>query len=1030
MQFATKGVAFNFTTKQLEDLAVGARKASIALGINFSDAMDRVIRGISKQEIELFDELGVVTRLIPAFTTYATAIGKSVDELTDLERQTALTIEVQKQLDERFSGIEVYATGFEKLGVAVSNLTTQVLVGATKATDGWAASLASVIKFITPTVTKLDDLGVSLEIADKALNQNKMSIQDLGAAGMALVQAQELMVHASKEVAVAQGLVAQGLDSAPSERYKESIENVSVALTALGLVMLYVKREAIGTAVAMSYNGVATAIGLVTSAFGSLAIAIRVVTATLISSPLAPLAIAFTLIGLAIWGVVEAFNYFSESIASGISTSIDWIYEFLGITQSVDEKVDKLAKATDSFTVSLEKLKEAGLDVTGVNEENIKSFQSWNKGLSTTTGEIDKYTNSLNTLNKTDLQKLFTEFSKLNNLAPHELVQSSALAAKELQDRFSNLVATGTIPNTVTSIEEFTAILWRASTAQDRFASTMDKISTTIYADELNKRNDTLAAYNQQLQDEMGLDTQNAKDLKKKIALLERQKDMYVETQRSMETLKNINNSFALQELNLNFDIDTAPADLLALKIKEIDTTLQANNQSAGKGVNLTVQQVAAYERQLILLKQEQKLTDDLTSRQRRAAAEQLQLEKHSISLGKLDYNTAVSRVGVSLSKLEVDRAILHVNRNAGLISEVVYKLELDRLDLKEEQLRLYDLEKAKINDISAGLASMASIEGLTELQTGLLSTFDEINISIGKSIELLGGDASFLDGMTAGFGAFFDYVASGFETLGEKETAMVQNTVEAMTAVGQMGVSIFEELSASKVAGFDQEIAAEKRKDGASAASLAKIKALEAKKIKEQAKAKKASVIMSTAMAIMQGYAQLGPIAGSVAAAGMVIMGALQVANIDKAASGQMAALGGGDAGGKKSITGGTRDNSVDVGRNASAGEYAFISGGAGQGTASNFQTPGRAGGGMSGAGTSITVGERGPEVITPAMPVNVTPSGVGSGGPSIVFSPVFNAQAIDADGMEGLFSRYSRELYDGLQSELEAGNRTLESL
>jgi hypothetical protein len=1029
MQFATKGVAFNFTTKQLEDLAVGARKASIALGINFSDAMDRVIRGISKQEIELFDELGVVTRLIPAFTAYAAAIGKSVSELTDLERQTALTVEVQKQLDERFSGIEVYATGFEKLGVAVSNLTTQALVGVTKATDGWADSLASIVKLVTPAVSKLDDLAISAETAKTALNQNSTTIQDLTSAAMALVEAQKVLADATEEVVAAQKSAAGSLNTAPSEEYAKAIDNAAISLTALGIVMLYVKRQSIALAASMLYSGIASAIGVVTAAFSALAIAIRFVTAAAISSPLAPFALALSAAGLVIWGIIEALIYFKDLIVSGFSSAMDWMYEYLGLTENVAEKTKVLTEAQKSLAASTEKLVAAGFDISKLNEENILSAQSWNKSLQSTTLEIDKYSVALGTLNKSNLQKLYSEFKKLDNLKPHELLKDSGIAVKELQVRFDNLVASGNIPASITNMADFTVALWRASMAAENFSSTMDNISTTIYFDELVKRNAIIDAHILQLRDEMELNTQGAKDLRVKIALLERQRDMYVENQRSMEAMADIASKFSLKEATISFNVDTTESDKLEITMDRINDILKSGRKFSGDGVNLTKQQVAAYERQLAILKVRSKLTVDQETRELNSARELIQLERDNISLGMLDYNTAVSRVNTSIAQLEIERQSLDIQRSNGIISQIAYDLELSRLQLREDKLKTYDLEKAKINDISAGLASMASIEGLTSLQTGLLSTFDEINVSIGKSIELLGGDASFLDGMTAGFGAFFDYVGSGFEKLGENETAMVQNTVESMTSLGQMGMSIFQELSAGKVAGFDLEIAAEKRKDGASAASLAKIKSLEAKKIKEQAKAKKASVIMSTAMAIMQGYAQLGPIAGSVAAAGMVVMGALQVANIDKAASGQMAALGGGEVGGK-SIIGGTRDNSVDVGRNASAGEYAFISGGAGQGTASNFQTPGRAGGGTSGAGTSITVGERGPEVITPAMPVNVLPSGVSSGGSGIVFSPVFNAQAIDADGMGELFDKYSRELYNGLQAELEAGNRTLESL
>ena len=45
---AAIGVAKGFSPKQLEDLAVGAKKASSALGRNFEDSFDRLIRGACK----------------------------------------------------------------------------------------------------------------------------------------------------------------------------------------------------------------------------------------------------------------------------------------------------------------------------------------------------------------------------------------------------------------------------------------------------------------------------------------------------------------------------------------------------------------------------------------------------------------------------------------------------------------------------------------------------------------------------------------------------------------------------------------------------------------------------------------------------------------------------------------------------------------------------------------------------------------------------------------------------------------------
>ena len=84
-QAAAIGLAKGFSPAQLEDVAEGARKASTALGRDFQDSFDRLVRGASKAEPELLDELGITLRLADATQKYADAIGKNRDQLNDYE---------------------------------------------------------------------------------------------------------------------------------------------------------------------------------------------------------------------------------------------------------------------------------------------------------------------------------------------------------------------------------------------------------------------------------------------------------------------------------------------------------------------------------------------------------------------------------------------------------------------------------------------------------------------------------------------------------------------------------------------------------------------------------------------------------------------------------------------------------------------------------------------------------------------------------------------------------------------------------
>ena len=112
-------------------MADGAREASTALGRDFQDSFDRLVRGASKAEPELLDELGITLRLENATRRYAQAIGKNRDELNDYQRSQAVLIETQRQLNENFGDVEAITNPFIKLQKTfedlVKNLTGAVM---------------------------------------------------------------------------------------------------------------------------------------------------------------------------------------------------------------------------------------------------------------------------------------------------------------------------------------------------------------------------------------------------------------------------------------------------------------------------------------------------------------------------------------------------------------------------------------------------------------------------------------------------------------------------------------------------------------------------------------------------------------------------------------------------------------------------------------------------------------------------------------------------------------------------------------
>ena len=124
MGAVTKASAAGLSGNQILEVAKIAKTASQALGIDMTDAVSRLSRGITKLEPELLDELGLFTKIGPATEKYAASIGKSVATLTDFERRQAFANAVLAEGREKFSDIQLDANPYQKLEASIRNLAT------------------------------------------------------------------------------------------------------------------------------------------------------------------------------------------------------------------------------------------------------------------------------------------------------------------------------------------------------------------------------------------------------------------------------------------------------------------------------------------------------------------------------------------------------------------------------------------------------------------------------------------------------------------------------------------------------------------------------------------------------------------------------------------------------------------------------------------------------------------------------------------------------------------------------------------
>ena len=277
--------------------------------------------------------------------------------------------------------------------------------------------------------------------------------------------------------------------------------------------------------------------------------------------------------------------------------------------------------------------------------------------------------------------------------------------------------------------------------------------------------------------------------------------------------------------------------------------------------------------------------------------------------------------------------------------------------------------------------------------------------------MDLMGPEGALMGAVTAGAVASADAWSTAFTVINDKAATSGEKVAAGMQAasatLGAIG-GILAQSSKDRISNIDNEIAAEKKRDGSSAASVAKIKKMEAKKeaMKKKAfetdkKVKMAQTIMNTAAGIMEFYAD-GNIPMAIATG---IMGAIQLATI--ASTSYQGGGGGAPSGEVSAVSMGKRNNTVDLasGNNA-GGELGYMRGESGTGKGMTDFKPGSAFTGAkyraSGGETAgFMVGEQGPEMFIPDRAGRIAPAGEVQAGRAPT-NVNFNIQAVDAAGVE----------------------------
>ena len=89
----------------VEEFGKAAKNASLALGRDTAESLERFTRGVTKLEPELLDELGLFVRVDDAAEKYARSIGKSAGELTNFEKRQAFANEALDQANQKYGAL-------------------------------------------------------------------------------------------------------------------------------------------------------------------------------------------------------------------------------------------------------------------------------------------------------------------------------------------------------------------------------------------------------------------------------------------------------------------------------------------------------------------------------------------------------------------------------------------------------------------------------------------------------------------------------------------------------------------------------------------------------------------------------------------------------------------------------------------------------------------------------------------------------------------------------------------------------------
>lgn len=203
MRSANLALSGGATTNQVRGITEIATKAANALGRSVPDAVNRMVQAVTKAEPELVDEFGIILRVGKAAEEYAKSVGKSVNQLTQFEKQQSIINQLLEQGAQKYGDVTAQVNPYEKLGASFSQLTKRIIGFVSGGLDPIAEFISNnsiimvslivllVKTIITKAIPALSTMGNGfLESAEKAKAASitmVRSLKDVGAAGKTVI---------------------------------------------------------------------------------------------------------------------------------------------------------------------------------------------------------------------------------------------------------------------------------------------------------------------------------------------------------------------------------------------------------------------------------------------------------------------------------------------------------------------------------------------------------------------------------------------------------------------------------------------------------------------------------------------------------------------------------------------------------------------------------------------------------------------------------------------------------------------------